>query len=298
MIKTKNLTITAVFGFVLSFLISIFSTHNFGRSLLRGILFALMFGALAMGIDYLIEKFLETGNETNPLSEVGTGKNQSTVGNKVDITVSDDNLTDDGDGLKFSVSGGLNRNDVSASAPKAEAEDSEAQKVSSSGSSIQTEVSKAEVSSGSNESVNSVSTASESNFVPVQLGQPFMQSSVSEETPKASESMATETSSVSAASSQPMDAASARKAAARAEREAGIKEVGALPDIGAFIPETKASSEDDDAGIIDDSDFASDDNPDLSFAKERNAGSSTLSSKDHDSDTMAKAIRTLLSRDN
>lgn len=284
MIKTKNLTFAAGSGFVLSFLISIISTHNFGRSLLRGLLFSLLFGGLAAGIAFLKEKFLDSGNESNPLTDVGMGKAPKTVGNKIDITVSDDNLTDDGEGVKFSLSG-TNKERIPAEGSEPDADESGMQKVSS--------VDTVPMASSENAVENSSSQQSDTSFKPVQLGQVFVKETTPSTESPAAESPVSET--ASSAFIQPMDAAAARKSAARAEREAGIKEVGELPDIGAFIPVAKETSDDD--SIIEDSDFAAEGDPDISFAKEKNTGDSALTSKDHDSDTMVKAIRTLLSRD-
>lgn len=286
MIKTKNLTFAAGSGFTLSFLISIFSTHNFGRSLLRGVLFSLLFGGLACGISYLIEKFLDSGNESNPLTDVGIGKASKTVGNKVDITVSDDNLTDDGEGLKFSLSGS-DKERIPSEGLEPNVDNSGMQKVSSVDT-VSMSTNNAQESVSEPKVDNSLTSASDTSFKPVQLGEPLVQEASSVKTESASENNLS-------AAPQAMDPASTRKAQARAEREAGIKEVGELPDIGAFIPVAKETSDDD--SVIEDSDFALDNEGEISFAKEKNAGSSTLTSKDHDSDTMVKAIRTLLSRD-
>ncbi len=102
MSKPKKIIVPAVTGFVLSFLISIISTHKFALSLLRALIFGVVFGLLALLIDFLNEKFLSVDDEKDG-SEQGTAVD-SGRGNLVNFTVNDENLTEDDNAPSFSVS--------------------------------------------------------------------------------------------------------------------------------------------------------------------------------------------------
>ncbi len=98
----KKIAIPAIFGFVLSFLISLIATGNFGWALLRGLIFGVLFGVLFFVIDFVFTKFL--AEEGSPVSSFDSGKRfQEKSGSRIDITVSDEDLTDDGQNLTFPV---------------------------------------------------------------------------------------------------------------------------------------------------------------------------------------------------
>lgn len=113
MLKTKNLVIPGALSFVFSFLISIISTHKFGSSLLRGLIFALVFIVLSSLIQLVYDKFLSDGTEINLPGE----RHGSKEGAIVDITIDDEPLERDDNGPQFFVSNnklkaaeGLNKN--------------------------------------------------------------------------------------------------------------------------------------------------------------------------------------------
>jgi len=102
MFKPKNVLVPATGALVLSFLVSIISTGNFGSSLLRAFLFFLLFAVLGFGVSFLNDRFLSVGDDfTAGGGEEGVPRRSS--GNAVDIVIDDENLTDDGDSPRFNV---------------------------------------------------------------------------------------------------------------------------------------------------------------------------------------------------
>lgn len=101
MLKTKNIVIPAALGFMFSFFISIIATHKFGSSLLRGLLFCVVFIILSSLIQVIYNKFLSDGTEVNLPSE---GKRGDKTGSVVDITIDDAPLERDDNGPQFFVS--------------------------------------------------------------------------------------------------------------------------------------------------------------------------------------------------
>lgn len=101
MFKPKKIILSALFGFFLSFIISIFSTHKFGVSILRALIFALVFGILGAIINFLYDKYLfDKDYIVNP-DDVKVKSSKSD--NIVDITIDDENLSEDDSGPKFEV---------------------------------------------------------------------------------------------------------------------------------------------------------------------------------------------------
>lgn len=100
MLKTKNVAISGILSFVFSFLISIVSTHKFGSSVLRGIIFALIFCVLSVIIQVVYDKFLSDGTEINMSGE---SKRGDKTGSVVDITIDDVPLERDDNGPQFFV---------------------------------------------------------------------------------------------------------------------------------------------------------------------------------------------------
>jgi hypothetical protein len=265
MMKPKNIAISAIVGFVLSFLISIIATHRFFRSLLRGGIFAVIFALLAIGIAYLYGKFLED-EAGSDLQSSASPKKADKVGSVIDLTVSDENLTDDGQGPQFFVANNkhtLAAEDTAAAeqkatdvAPKVVAEERSS---ADDGDAIQTATPV--------EANGSDSNAGEQVFQSIDLGKPFSE--------KEAESSATE------------------GTAKKEEESLSNEEIDELPDIGNLESDnSKEPSEDKE--IIKDSDFAVAGKQKKSSNAEFPDGSNA---KNHDAETMAKAIRTLLKKD-
>lgn len=250
MIKPKNIAIPAVCGFAVSFLISLIATHRFGFSLLRGAIFAVVFGLIAVGITFLYDKFLSDEGD----SEVSSSPEKNKSGSIVDITINDETLPDDGQGPQFFVSNNkkpLETDDKSVAGDFENKSNANAQ----------------ENKSPELEKDNS------SAFKAVPLGQPF----------KAENTEASEVKKASEESAEPK--------VAEADEEP-LEGLDSLPDIGNIVSEEKKETSDDD--LIKDSDFAESGQTESSHKAEFPDGSKAAS---HDTETMAKAIRTLLKKD-
>ena len=101
MINPKNICISACVGFFLSFFIGLVSPGvNFSHVLLRASIFALVFAALCIGITFVYQKFLIPDSSGFSESEQNL---QKTAGGVVNIVVDDSNLVDDGMAPKFTV---------------------------------------------------------------------------------------------------------------------------------------------------------------------------------------------------
>ena len=258
MLNPKKSIFPAVFGFVLSFFISIIATHKLWRSLFRGVIFALVFAALFIAIDYIFERFLD--------KEAGSGssKKSDSRGSKIDITISDEDLTDDGEDLRFPVT--MNKMGLSQEETKNFKQQAEpVQKAPS----------------------TNVSAASSST------------SSVAEET-KPSLSTVQPTND----EFEPMSFASSDQAVEKNQAVSVIdtstvglddsdnSQIDDLPEIADFDAEL---GDEGDGSYVDDSDFAS--NGSTSLYTERSTFSDGSRASDHDAATIAKAIQTALKRE-
>ena len=266
MMKPKNIAISAIVGFVLSFLISIVATHRFFRSLLRGGIFAVIFALLAIGIVYLYGKFLED-EAGSDLQSNASPKKTDKVGSVIDLTVSDENLTDDGQGPQFFVANNkhtlADEDTVVANAQKAPDVAPKKAAVAQSGADDGGAVPNA----APVESSTGDSTTGDQVFQSVDLGKPF--------TEKEAEPSATE------------------GAAKKEEESLSDEEIDELPDIG-NLESDDSKEPPEDKEIIKDSDFAVAGKQKKSSNAEFPDGSNA---KNHDAETMAKAIRTLLKKD-
>ncbi len=279
MFKLKNVAGAAACGFALSFFISIAATHKFGSSIARGIVFGFLFGILAFVIDLVYGKFLSDDSDNS----VDSLKSDSSSGAKVDITIGDADLTNDGAPLAFSVSrnrfslpdedtSDLHKNDIKMDVPTVSASPVGSVTPESSGGSGPTKP--VPVSKAAEEPVASASTET---FQPVTLGRPVEEAAPAAKTPSAP--------------SKPLSAAAAAK---RSEREADKKEIDALPDLDTFGEMSNEGIEADDT-VIEDTEFATDGGMSDSGRRVTLADGSKASN--HDTETLAKAIRTVLHRD-
>jgi len=245
MIKAKNVAIPAVLGFVLSFLLSLIATHSFAFSLLRGLIFAVVFAGLAMGIMFLYKKFLsdDGGNDFS-------SPERKKSGSMVDITINDETLPDDGQGPQFFVSN--NKHNLT-----------EEDKISlNEGSNDKNQDSSNDFTEKSNGASTVVDQNEEAEgFKPVPLGQPF--------------------------AAENKDSASTVS-----EKDDSEERLDTLPDIGNIVSDEKKETNDN--GLIKDSDFAEFGQNESSNPAEFPDGSKAVN---HDTETMAKAIRTLLKKD-
>lgn len=121
MIKIKPIVFSACAAFVLSFVIAIASKSGFAASLLKAAVFGLLFGAIAVGVQFVYAKFLAEGTAL-----VEAAEEPKVMGSKVDLVVSEEDLPEDKEAPVFYVEGKhvLSNEDVGihkAAEPSAEA---------------------------------------------------------------------------------------------------------------------------------------------------------------------------------
>lgn len=103
-VNFKMCSFTAAIAFVLSFFIALISGAGFGISFLRAIILAVCFGALSVGISFVYDKFLNEKSYDASSTE-STSDSAPTIGNKVDITIDDEELQEDDETPKFVLTG-------------------------------------------------------------------------------------------------------------------------------------------------------------------------------------------------
>lgn len=275
--KVKNIAGPAAAGCILSFLISIFVTHNIGVSLLKGLFFGVLFAVLAFVIDFVWGRFLSDGAE--PVELAGDSpKADKNLGTQVDITIDDADLSDDGRSLPFAVDRNraklsesdtqdLRKNDVLFAA------ESKGDKPSLFDRTPEP-VQKAAAGPASPEPAGE----SQGTFTPVSLGKPLAASAAS---PAAHESAAG-----TAAGPAKAAAAPARKASS------GDGELDGLPDIGGFDTDDNYVSESDM-----EEDGSSGESPSSYSSPASSSSVDSSKATAHDAETLAKAISTVLKRD-
>lgn len=316
--KLKRVFICTGLGFVLSFLISIIATHRIGRTLLRSVIFAVVFGLLALGIDFLSGKFLSV--EDDSLSEPQQPQPGEGRGGTVDITIGDENLTDDGAGPQFAVGSGsmgfsagakkakpapyapvqedkptaeeiaamphgpsFGKRAGTEPEPAASAAPDAAEKSPATGASSDIaaqNASAAQTASPQRSAGEAAKTEPDTppekpEFKPVQLGEPL-------KTPPEPEHKAH------------LSAKEQAAAERKAKQAADIKEIDSLPDIGDVsfgLSDGSSSGE-----VISDSEFASSGSADSEESGRVSLVDGSQASN-HDASTMAKAIQTLLKKD-
>lgn len=170
MANSKVIIISIVSGFVLSFLIGIISGVSVGIVVLRALLFALAFGVVMFGADFVFRRFLAFGGEAETALDSSEAPR---TGTKIDISIGDEPLPDDGNGPDFYVDNtdSISSDTVSdSSAKKSVTED----RVTSSGEALSA---KPESQGDKSESVpasvaksDNDTAASQSGFQPVSLG--------------------------------------------------------------------------------------------------------------------------------
>lgn len=111
MIKIKPIIFSACAAFVLSFVTALAVKSGFPVSLLKAFIFALVFGALAVGVQFVYAKFLAEGSAPAEVRE-----EPKLMGSKVDLVVSEEDLPEDKDAPVFYVEGKhvLSNDDVSS----------------------------------------------------------------------------------------------------------------------------------------------------------------------------------------
>lgn len=264
MFKPKSIVVSAGGAFILSFFISIIATHKFFSALGRGVFYGVIFAVLAAVISFLNEKFLSEETGFSEYSEENGTSPRQTSGGLVDIVVDDENLTDDSDGPAFSIEQNkhsLREKDVS---PLTKNESKPESSASEKNQMPLRSESTDRVLLENNDSGNQSELKSQGTQIP-------------------------ETSDFKAVSLENMNSVPERLSEKNAERAAQMKEIDSLPDISDFREESTSTGE-----VVEDSDFAE-------FGSEEQVERVSVvdggNASNHDTETIAKAIRTILKKD-
>lgn len=102
MSTTKKVVIVAVCGFVLSFLIGLFSSVSFGIVLLRAFFYALIFAALYYALSVIFQRFLANNSGTSERSSGGDSVIPQR-GQLIDINLDDEVLPDEENAPLFRI---------------------------------------------------------------------------------------------------------------------------------------------------------------------------------------------------
>lgn len=130
MFNSKMIVAAACVGFFLSFFTGLFSGIGFGLILLRAIIFAALLAVLFLGIKFVFERFLDMGDvETSPVSS------EVNVGSMVDVTVGEDELTEEDSAPGFYVDAKVTQKPTESADVSVSAEQEKERPVSSSTSS-------------------------------------------------------------------------------------------------------------------------------------------------------------------
>ncbi|MBR5097469.1 MAG: hypothetical protein IK094_10240 [Treponema sp.] len=100
MIKIKPIIFSACAAFVLSFVTALAAKSGLPISLLKAVIFALLFGAIAVGVQFVYARFLTEG-----AAPVEAREESKVMGSKVDLVVSEEDLPEDKDAPAFYVEG-------------------------------------------------------------------------------------------------------------------------------------------------------------------------------------------------
>lgn len=260
MIRLKYIFLSAGPAFVLSFLISIFSTGKFGTSLIRAVVFALVFACIAVVALILSDRFLQVEGEA---PAVDAAVPRRSAGSQVDLIIDDESLTDEGDGPKFSVSSNMKPVDQ--------------------GKIHTTQTVQPSASETAGAEVRQPSAVAPGVSAPVQDAPSGVPSGPE---PSDAASLSAEAVPVEA-----VPAGNVTPDARKTERVAQMKEIDELPEIDSFGSSASSGPAE---NLVRDSDFARE-------GVAEDSGSFSVVdgelAKDHDTETMAKAIRTLLKRE-
>lgn len=279
MLNSKNIAVMAGVGFVLSFLISILFAHTpFGWALLRGLIFALVFGVLAVAIEFMYEKFLSDGEPGDIIADSPRAAGAQS-GSKVDITIGETDLTEDGLGLSFAVNNNkhvLSERDTRSVAENSARIDSISPAAGSAAQPVQAPAA----------APAAAPHPEPATFRPVTLGKPLAETAVP----------APALAAPAPAGEPPKAAAPAAPAAEPPKTAAPTAktELDELPDLGIFDDGGGGSSSMG-SDVIEDSEFA--ENGGGAVPSRISPLADPNKATDHDTATLAKAIQTVLKRD-
>lgn len=295
MVNPKYICISAAVGFVLSFVIGIFSSVAFLHLIIRALIYAAVFAVLSIAINYLSKTFLSSDQTfDSPQSDESSSSSKNSSGNLVNIVVDDSTLRDDSSAPKFSVTNPNIFGDDAFSAEKNQ--ESHSDNISSSPLSTsaknysdeKTQNPKEEKSyskASDDKKAAEKKSADASGFVSADLR------SITSSSGNASASANANTTSADDDSGT-INSSGSSENLSDSENESELKEdsdddeIDDLPDIGGIDISSSSSSSDD---VIEDTDFATEGSSRSSAA--------SASTEGKDADTMAQAIRTMLAED-
>lgn len=258
MLTPKKIAFPAAAGFVISFVISLIFAHSLFWSLIRGLVFGVVFALVFLLVDFLFSTFLEQTADV----EVSAVKKPSSLGNKVDIVISDEELTDDGENLRFSVNN--NKKSIDAQALKA-SDAKAAAELDDAGAAMQNAPDSKQESFIQSAKETAATAATVAAAKQDENKSAFVASSVAEVTSPSS---------------------------AKSEDDA-VDGLDSLPDLSGF--DALTGDVDESPDVIDDTEFAS---KGVSAPASRGSTfSDGTKAADHDTETLAKAISTILKRD-
>lgn len=278
--KIKNIVAAALCGFVLSFLISVISTHKMGTSFLRALVFGLVFAALCFAIGFLNDKFLVVEPSVSDNSDDSSRRATPRTGSVVNITIDDENLTEEDHAPSFDVS--ATGSSFSYRPSKNEIAPEVRPAAAGGTSSAGTQFAAAQKNIGDDNSNAEKAENGSPAFKPMDWSKAAtVQSSNGGE---AVQEIAADSSS-----------GTAKNVSESGKRSASVKEIDALPDIGDFAG-NEIGDDSDGSGsvsVIEDSEFAQ--SGDGSSVSSSVAESSDLGKQN--SKLIANAIRTLLKKE-
>lgn len=174
--NTKLIFFTAIISFILSFFVGIFSGIGFLIVLLRSAIISIVFAGLTIGVLFVCNKFLFDDVSDSTSSDSYSEANNSVIGNKVDITIDDEDLQQDEVSPHFVLTGQnqmLNKSDLdSVSNTEHQVANVEQKSQDINNTSNEKQIENDSIENKSIEEVveNNVISEKNSNFKPVSLG--------------------------------------------------------------------------------------------------------------------------------
>lgn len=295
-INPKKIAFPAAFGFALFFLVSLIFTHKIVPALLRGVIFGLLFALIFFGIDFVFTRFLNDGEDIS-VSSGGSGakRSMSSPGGTIDITISDEELTDDGQGLRFPVS--KNKHALAKEETVPILDPNAAQKLKQDVSSL---LGSTEPGFRSLDSVAPLQGSASGGSAGGTGTERSLEASASSRSPSpagaaplAQQSAGSEGAFTPVSLGKPFPSTNAQSSLSEKIHDGEKSELDDLPEIADFAP--KAGDVGKKEEVIVDSDFARDGVKTSSSDKPMFADGSRAT--DHNTETLARAIQTVLKRD-
>lgn len=294
MFNIKNIIIGASVGFVLSFIIGLFSSVAFGFVILRAFIFAIVGAALGFGCSFLFDKFLKDAVSVDVsvsnAQKSGSSAERKTIGGLVDITVEEGSLDEDVNGPKFVVG---NNEKITQKEPETESRpsDEEIRKVESSIPAL------ASVEEVVDMAVSKADGTNIEEKPPSESVAPIVQNGSEKSAEPVSDKIKNQESGGAGEGFQPMNMAQSAPKIDKIERagkgsvpKSDGGQLDMLPDIGDVYLGSKKKENSD---IINDSEFASDGQTERETIMFPNGESAA----DKNTNEMAMAIRTILAKD-